>query len=346
MNHFDNAIITKIAAHHVGNKNNEEGINFSKQLIETNESINNLLTTYFLTPFKSSEYFRFAHDTDLKFNEVYQYICNIFDQPETLFEKSILLSKALYDQSIHPKIKSGELYVVFFKDCVVEGELTDAIGLFKSENKDVFLKVHTENGQFVFEAEQGININRLDKGCIIFNTEREKGFMMSIVDHTNKNSEALYWMNQFLHVKQREDEYFYTQNVMSIYNQFVKEELPKQFEVTKGDQVDLMQRSVDYFKEKEEFVLEDFAEEVLAQPEIIESFHQFKEDVIKEKEIEVADQFNINEKAVKKEQKNFKSVIKLDKNFHIYVHGNRNLMESGIDEDGRKYYKIFYQEES
>jgi hypothetical protein len=170
--------------------------------------------------------------------------------------------------------------------------------------------------------------------------------MMSIVDHTNKNSEALYWMNQFLHVKQREDEYFYTQNVMSIYNQFVKEELPKQFEVTKGDQVDLMQRSVDYFKEKEEFVLEDFAEEVLAQPEIIESFHQFKEEVIKEKEIEVADQFNINEKAVKKEQKNFKSVIKLDKNFHIYVHGNRNLMESGIDEDGRKYYKIFYQEES
>jgi hypothetical protein len=228
----------------------------------------------------------------------------------------------------------------------VEGELTDAIGLFKSENKDVFLKVHTENGQFVFEAEQGININRLDKGCIIFNTEREKGFMMSIVDHTNKNSEALYWMNQFLHVKQREDEYFFTQNVMSIYNQFVKEELPKQFEVTKGDQVDLMQRSVDYFKEKEEFVLEDFAEEVLAQPEIIESFHQYKEDVIKEKEIEVADQFTINEKAVKKEQKNFKSIIKLDKNFHIYVHGNRNLMESGIDEDGRKFYKIFYQEES
>ncbi len=80
MNHFDNAIITKIAAHHVGNKNNEEGINFSKQLIETNESINNLLGTYFLTPFKSSEYFRFAHETDLKFNEVYQYICNIFDQ--------------------------------------------------------------------------------------------------------------------------------------------------------------------------------------------------------------------------------------------------------------------------
>lgn len=346
MNHFDNAIITKIAAHHVGNKNNEEGINFSKQLIDTNDTINTLLATYFLSPFKSAEYYRFAHDTDLKFNEVYQYICNIFDQPETLFEKSILLSKALYDQSIHPKIKSGELYVVFFKDCVVEGELTDAVGLFKSENKDVFLKVHSEEGRFVFEAEQGININRLDKGCIIFNTEREKGFMISIVDHTNKNSEALYWMNQFLHVKQREDEYFYTQNVMSIYNQFVKEELPKQFEVTKGDQVDLMQRSVDYFKEKEEFVFEDFTEEVLAQPEIIESFHQFKEEVIKEKEIEVADQFTINEKAVKKEQKNFKSVIKLDKNFHIYVHGNRNLLESGIDEDGRKFYKIFYQEES
>ncbi len=346
MNHFDTAVITKIAAHHVGNKNNEEGIEFSKQLIETNDSINTLLATYFLSPFKSEEYFRFSHENDLKYNEVYQYICHIFEQPDQLFEKSIHLSKFLYEQSIHPKIKSGELYVVYFKDCVVDGEMADAIGLFKSENKDLFLKIHSENGQFVFEAEQGININRLDKGCIVFNIEKEKGFVASIVDHTNKNSEALYWMNQFLHVKQREDEFFYTQNVMSIYSQFVKEELPQQFDVSKGDQVDLIQRSVEYFKEKETFDIADFEETVITQPEIIESFQQYKEEKTKEQEIEIVDQFNINDKAVKKEQKNFKSVIKLDKNFHIYVHGNRNLLESGIDEEGRKFYKIYYKEES
>lgn len=32
-------------------------------------------------------------------------------------------------------------------------------------------------------------------------------------------------------------------------------------------------------------------------------------------------------------------------NFHIYVHGNRQLIEQGADEKG-KYYKVYYQEES
>ncbi|PKP19762.1 MAG: hypothetical protein CVU04_05260 [Bacteroidetes bacterium HGW-Bacteroidetes-20] len=346
MNHFDNSIITKIAAHHVGNKNNDEGITFSKHLIQTNEKLNTILSSYFLTPFKSNEYFRFYHPTDLKLNEIYIHICDIFNNMDTFFEKSIHISKYLYEQSIHPKIKSGELYTVYFKDCIVDGELTDAIGLFKSENKDVFLKVHNENGDFVFETDQGININKLDKGCIIFNQEKEKGFVISVVDHTNKNSEALYWMNQFLQVKQREDEYFYTQNILTMYSQFVKEELPQQFEINKADQVDLIQRSVEYFKEKDQFDIASFAEEVITQPEIIESFNQYKEDFSKEKDIQIAETFNISESAVKKQSKTFKSIIKLDKNFHIYVHGDRSLIQSGNDSDGRKFYKLYFQEEN
>lgn len=346
MNHFDNSLITKIAAHHVGNKNNDEGITYSKHLIQTNEKLNGILSSYFLTPFKSNEYFRFHHHSDLKFNEVYIHICDIFNNINTLFEKSIHISNYLYEQSIHPKIKSGELYTVYFKDCVVDGELTDAIGLFKSENKDVFLKVHSEDGDFVFETDQGININKLDKGCIIFNQEKEKGFVISVVDHTNKNSEALYWMNQFLHVKQREDEYFYTQNVLSIYSQFVKEELPQQFEINKADQMDLIQRSVEYFKEKDQFEISSFTEEVIAQPEIIESFNQYKDDFSRENDIQIAETFNISESAVKKQSKSFKSIIKLDKNFHIYVHGDRTLIQSGNESDGRKFYKLYFQEEN
>ena len=40
------------------------------------------------------------------------------------------------------------------------------------------------------------------------------------------------------------------------------------------------------------------------------------------------------------------SIIKLDKNFHIYVHDSRELIEQGTDEHGRKFYKIYYNEES
>lgn len=43
---------------------------------------------------------------------------------------------------------------------------------------------------------------------------------------------------------------------------------------------------------------------------------------------------------------NFKGVLKLAKNFHIYIHGDRNKIEQGVDEKGRKYYKIYYEQEA
>jgi hypothetical protein len=48
---------------------------------------------------------------------------------------------------------------------------------------------------------------------------------------------------------------------------------------------------------------------------------------------------------VKKQVRGLKSVIRLDRNFDIHIHGNRRLIEQGRDEKG-KYYKIYYQEES
>jgi len=42
----------------------------------------------------------------------------------------------------------------------------------------------------------------------------------------------------------------------------------------------------------------------------------------------------------------FKSVLKLDKNFSVYIHGNRNMVEKGEEADGRKFYKLYYDNES
>jgi hypothetical protein len=56
--------------------------------------------------------------------------------------------------------------------------------------------------------------------------------------------------------------------------------------------------------------------------------------------------FDISPQAVKKQARIFKSVLKLDKNFHIYIHGDRELIEQGVEKDGRKFYKIYFTEES
>ena len=63
-----------------------------------------------------------------------------------------------------------------------------------------------------------------------------------------------------------------------------------------------------------------------------------------DRDIRIEDEFGISDSAVKKQARSYKSVIKLDRNFHIYVHGNRNLLEQGEDEKG-KFYKVYYEEE-
>ncbi len=339
--------IQNIAVHNVGNKLNEEGIRFSKTELRTDDSINNLLLTYFLSPFKSNEFYNLYHESDINLNEVYAFVSEIFENPETLFDQSVNLAKHLYEVSVHPKVRGGELYVVYFRDCIVEGETMDAVGLFKSETKETFLKVYPKNDGFEMESEAGINIHKLDKGCLIFNTERENGYLVSVVDNLNKGGEAQYWIDHFLHVLVRNDDYYQTKNVLSMCKSFVIEKFPEQFEVTKADQAEMLNKSVKFFKENENFDLDDFANEVMQAPEMISSFKSYKTEFEVEHDLKLTDNFDISTAAVKKQSKFFRSVIKLDKNFHIYVHGDSQRIEKGFDQaSGMHFYKLLFEEES
>ena len=226
----------------------------------------------------------------------------------------------------------------------MDGETLDAVGLFKSENKDTFLKVLHENGSFNLESDKGINIKKLDKGCLIFNKDRENGYVVAVVDNTNKGVEAQYWIDDFLHVRQRKDEYTNTQNFMALAKNFVTKELPKEFEVSKADQIDLLNKSLHFFKEKETFDINDFAHEIIAQPEVIERFHQYKQEYEDLCDIVIDNQFEISESACKKQQRSYKRVINLDKKIQIVIAGNRQNVEQGEDERG-KFYKVYYKDE-
>lgn len=338
--------IEGIVLHKIGIKLNEEGIRYSKSPIRTDETINELLLKYFFSPFKQSEYYNLYHDTDLNLNEIYSYVSNIFADNAELHEQSVNIAKHLYEQSVHPKIKSGEMYVVYFKDCMLDGENMDAVGIFKSENRETYLKVYPSGDGFEIDSEAGININKLDKGCLIFNTEKENGYVVAVVDNLSKGSEAQYWMDNFLHLRIRQDEFHNTREVLNMCKSFVVETMPKEYDVSKADQADLLNQSMQFFKENETFEFDDFAENVMKQPEVIESFKQFKSFYEDEKELKIADSFDISDEAVKKQARVMKSVIKLDKNFHIYIHGKRELIEKGYeDENKMHFYKLYFKEE-
>ncbi len=334
--------IDSLIIHWVGNKNNDDGVVLSKTEIELDDEISSVLLKYFISPIKHDELYEFTHNSDIELNEVYNYVSKIFESPKLLNEQSVLLAKYLYEKSEHPNIKAGEFYIAHFTHCDIDNKIIDAVGIFKSENKDTFLEVHPDNTSFSIKSEQGININKLDKGCIIYNLNKGNGYVISVIDNTNKGSDAKYWINDFLHVIPQKDAYYNTQGILSICKNFAKNELAQ---YPKADQADFLNKSVRFFKENEQFSLEKFACEVIERPEIINSFNKYKTSFQENNDIEILESFTISESAVKKQARSFKNIIKLDKNFDIHIHGNRSLIEQGVDEKG-KYYKVYYQEES
>ncbi len=337
----------KLAVHKVGNSTQDEPLTLSKSIVELDEDlIKDMLAKYFLSHFKEESLYQFKHESDLALNEIYNYASKIFADPDSLFLQSVNIAKHLYDAATHPNIKGGELYVVYLSDFKINDDYVDAVGIFKSENKERYLKVYPGEN-FEFDCEDGININKLDKGCLIFDKNADEGYQVSIVDNVNKGEEAVYWKKDFLGLKQREDSYYHTKQTLDICKSFCNDVLTQENDVPKTDQLYIMDRSVQYFAQHEVFDQNEFAEEVMQEPQMIEAFQNYKEQYIEDNDINTFPEFDISQGAVKSQKKFFKSILKLDKNFHIYVHGNHDLIERGYDPESQmNYYKVYFNKES
>jgi hypothetical protein len=348
---FFEASLHRVSIHHIGNQSQNEFYSLSDKPLELKDDvIGNLLLQYFLKPFeKTNEVYRLTHSSgDLNLNEIFHFAGQAFEDEDKFHEASQQIAKHLYNASSHPNIKPGELYVAYFNQVQIEGELLDCIGIFKSENKETYLKVYPQNEGFNIDYEENaININKLDKGALIFNTERENGYKVVVIDGTNRGQDAVYWKDEFLQLKIRNDSFNQTSNTLGIYKNFVTQKLDDEFDMSKADKIDLLNRSMKYFKEKDTFDLEEFGGEVIGNEKAFEAFKTFKNQYEQEFETPIGDTFEISTNAVKKQQRVYKSVLKLDKNFHIYIHGDKELIEKGYD-DGKhmNYYKVYFKEEN
>jgi hypothetical protein len=345
---ISNAHLSMVAVHHCGNQTNQEELTLSKSTLAIEEdNVRELLTKFFLNSFQNPEFNSFTFSNgDHSMNIIYQYATKIFEQPKSLLPQSVNMAKQLYELSTHPQIKAGDFFVAYFTGLMIENETIEAIGIFKSENKQAFLKVDKNQGGFEVQFQDGININKLDKGCLILNVEEKNGYKVCVIDNTNKTSEAQYWKNDFLMLKPCNDSFHATKDYLDLCKNYVTKQMPNDFEISKTDQIDLLNRSIKYFKDQDEFNLEDFSRSVIQDPQVIESFNGYKKQYENEHELEFNESFDISDAAVKKQNRVFKSVLKLDKNFHIYIHGKRDLIEKGVEADGRKYYKIYFDEEN
>jgi len=342
---FSNIQLKKLITHHIGNKLRDEKLILFNEESNVNEDTIDYLMQYFFRPLNYDEVYSFTHSVNLSMNDVFSLAKELFSSPHNFIDNSQGIAKLLYEHSTHPKIKEGELHIAMFDNALWEDKKVKLIGIFKSENKIPFLQIRNTKSKFNITHEKGFQITGADKGCIIINDNSKDGYRVFIFDNNNNSSEALYWKDDFLKIKALNNEFIQTKDFISLTKKFVTKQLQTEFEISKADQIDLLNRSVNYFKTNNHFIKNEFENEVLNDENLIGSFRKYASDFSKESNIEYFDNFDISPKAVKESIKKLKGVIKLDSNFDIYIHGNKNLIEKGVEKDGRKYYKIYFENE-
>lgn len=340
-----NTQIESLSIHRVGNKSRNEGMFLSQEPYVLNDEMQALLKEYFLKAFREKEenYYQFVHDTDLEFHDLYSAVSTVFEEPSTVHEQSKKIAQLLFNEGKHPHIKSGELYVVYFENVMLDNERMDAMGIFKSELKHDFLQFEEKSENLEAILQQGVNLNKLDKGALIFNKNKEEGFKVLSVDSNRYDTK--YWLEQFLGVDVFADENFNTKSYLKFCQNFAKDVvLPAE---DKQQEVMFMNRAVNHFAKNDNFEESNFLNEVMENPELIPEFQHYKTEKAPKYKIEDLTEFPVSNTAVSAARKKIKSVINLDTNVQIKMDfinpdSAEKFIEKGWDEERQMYYYLVY----
>ncbi|MFA7445032.1 MAG: nucleoid-associated protein [Flavobacteriaceae bacterium] len=340
-----NLNIDNLSIHRVGNKNKRESVFLSENPYRITDELSPLLKEFFFKPFREKEenYFQFAHEVDLEYNEMYNLVNEMFINPSNAHEVSKKITQYLFEQSNHPHIKTGEVYVAYLTNVSIDNNVVDAIGIFKSELKHDFLQFEEKGTNLDLILQQGISLNKLDKGCLIFNYKKEEGYKILSID--NNRYDAKYWLEHFLNVDAFQDENFMTKKYLKFVQDFAKDVvLPAE---DKKEEVMFMNRSVNYFAKNDEFEETNFLNEVLDNPDLIPEFKNYKVDRGEKYSIEDITNFPIANNAVTDVRKKMKNTIQLDTNIQIKLdfinpESAEKFVEKGWDEEKQMYYYLVY----
>lgn len=340
-----NTHIASLSIHRVGNKSRNEGILLSAAPYEMDDELTPLLKEFFLKPFRDKEenYFNFQNETDLEFHELFNLVSEAFANPDNIHEQSKKITKYLFDQSMHPHIKSGEVYITYMENLQLDNEKVNAIGIFKSELKQDFLQFREGESQLDAVLQEGVNLNKLDKGAIIFDVKKEEGYKILSVD--SNRYDARYWLESFLGVEALADDNFYTKKYLKFCQDFAKDVvLPAE---DKQQEVLFMNRAVNHFAKNDNFEETSFMNEVLDNPDLIPEFKHYKSEQAPKYKIEDVTTFPIANTAVTAARKKIKNVINLDTHIQIKLdfinpESAEKFVEKGWDEEKQMYYYLVY----
>lgn len=344
---FNSSAVTGLVLAKVGNPQRDEPLQTSKDVFKVDQEDREILTALFLKPFKNLIAHRFQHHSSLDKHEMNLLATAIFAAPGGLLEKGCDIARRLYSKSNHPNIKSGDLCISLIDDIEVEGQMTNALCILKSESVVPFLSISTEDGDLKLHTAQGINPEKIDKGCLILNHWPEKGYYVLTFDRSG--GESRFWVREFLGLQAVPDSAFLTNTYAELAVAAVKQELDETVPPEESSRV--AQEVIAYFDDREHFDLQEFEEQVLKTPDAVARFAGQRSKIEEERGQPLETNFEISPKDVKKAKKHAAAVVKLDTGFEIHIKpvfstSDDLLLERGFDETkGMKFIKLYFNED-
>lgn len=332
--------IAKVITHEVGNKVAATGCSMSDVLTRTGELQRMCLLNMCIEPFEDEGTLQFFHPSSLGCNLVYESVRQIFDNPDRFINMSQNLARYLYDVTVGINDKGGLMVVLYFNNFIVDGDTVDAVGIFKCEKKGMVLSGIPNNNDNGIDFDLVKGISSFDKGCLVFNKDRDNGFVVYAFEETGKPRQSELWFSDFLDVVKRADSYNCTEAMMRFASKFIKQDIPSKFEASTNDIAEILERAKLFFKEDDFFYNDQYFHDVLKQEDIIELWRERVEAM--EDPLLSLEEFHLSGRAVKRYLRKFDSNIVLDGKTKI----NRDDdLESGEDDRG-KYIKIYYKQQT
>jgi hypothetical protein len=315
----------------VGNKTRGEGLSAAMTLADVNKS-RDFLTELIEKSFSMDDLKCFSYIDSFELNPMYQFVSKIFDNKNSFLKQSVNIATFLYDQSVHPNIRSGELYVLLM-DCEYKKKIVEAIAILKSEKKDPFLATDNDGKEISVKTIYGTGLKGLDKGALILNTDREHGYLLSTIDNTNNGSDAQYWTESFLHVANCEDDYHQTIKLMNMCKGFVKQQ-------PELDGAIMAKKTVDVFAAGEAIQVDNLAEMICQNDEQKQEFVAFRQ-LFEKEHGGFEEEINVVKKAAIRKPVTKLTTLRLGENYEVKILNPMAKIEQGSDKEGR-FWKLYY----
>lgn len=337
---FIDASLWHLMIHGIGNKCLEESLVLSSQEVNMNEMTTCTLLDNLLKKIPHEASWHYVHDIDLSYNEMFSFTQKAFENRDTFVSVSKNMAKHLFNQGVSKDVRSGIVYMAYLQGVLVDDKEVDAIGIFKSEKTDTFLKVNYEGGIYSLSSVKGMGC--IDKGCLIMNAESENGYLISLFN-SKKKSDVKYWNEDFLGIRLINDNNYKTNRVVELCGTFITTNEA----IAKTDKANMIDKVLSAMT-LGETSFEEITNVVFDEEKIRQQFSEYcqKQTNLDEDKLDCI--FVPNIEKIGKELKKYrnKSKLMLDDDFEVLIKGGEENIVKGYDQDkGLSYYKLYFREE-